>query len=527
MWTGWSIRFPEEFAKELRLKDGDSITAAVNGLIDEVESNLGIESLSNHAREKIRDEIELYFESGNCRVKDTYDVCVNPTMLDPTDLSWQVFHRLSPFDGYLPLVRKEFSSSKSWILIRSCQKILKNLVYSYRTRIQDISIFFHLKDPMEFCYSYTNKFDIIDCSNLPDQLGLVNIINACNERLAEDPAAMLFTETLKWKNLSSSVKEYVEKALCAPLSMFPTIYGLRLVDRVELGASALINLRCKTALPVHLCWQKVPSFQNLTLHSSPEMDRFLDQLADKCFDVSFPRTLDGTHPGDGCGMLSYTPLTFDYVVNSMINRVGGDCWLNEERKCKGWTSNLFDLAKQTVKAWRKGQPILQITAKMQVCPDHVLGETATLPKLVLFPCATFLEASSKGKVDFSGPGIHMIDNITIETKKVPDGSEIIIVSFLLPVDHGLENTHLAFLMELEDGTVSYIFKSLRSMRAVKFRQPHPFLLKRPEQLPSDASGQFQMVVFSCTESVNDYQLKISIPCGDIVSSKSYNKLINE
>lgn len=517
MWAGWCIRFPEDFIKEITSLNGDSFTAALNGLVEEVENHIGIEDLTDQSRQKIRDEIWLHFENGNCRVKETYDVCVNPTMLNPTDQSWQVFH--SPFDSYLPLDKKELSSSRSWILIRSCQKILKNLVCSYRTRVQDINVVFHLKDALEFCYSNPNKFDIIHCSNLGDQLGLVNVINACSERLAEDPRAMLFTETLNWSNLSSSVEEYVEKALFAPLSMIPTIYGLRLVDRVELGASALVNLRCKIALPVHLSWKKVRPFKNSTPTSSLEMDRFLNQLAERCFDISFPRKLDGTHSGDGCGMLCYTPLTFDYVVNSLINRVeGGDCWMNDERKCGGWSSNLFDLTKRTAKAWKKGQPILNLTAKIQTCLHNTLNEAATL-RLVLVPCATFHESISKGKVDVSGPGIHIIDNFKIETKKVPDGSEIIIVSFLLVADHGLENTHLALLMDLEDGTVSYVFKPLRSMRSVKFRQPHPFSSRRPEKPPFDPPGQLQMVVFSCTESVNDYQLKISIPCGDTVSGE--------
>ncbi len=517
MWAGWCIRFPEELVKEFRSLDGESFTVAINGLVEAVENRIGIEGLTDHSRQKIRDEIWLYFENGNCRVIETYDVCVNPTMLNPIDQSWQVFH--SPFDSYLPLDKKELSSSTSWILTRSCQKILKNLVYSYHTRVHDINVVFHLKDALEFCYSNSNKFDIIHCSNLGDQLGLVNVINACSERLAEDPRAMLFTETLNWSNLSSSVEEHVEKALFAPLSMIPTIYGLRMVDRAELGTSALVNLRSKIALPVHLSWKKVPPFKNLTPTSSPEMDRFLNQLTERCFDISFPRQLDGTHSGDGCGMLCYTPLTFDYVVNSLINRVGGGhCWLNDERKCCGWSSNLFDLTKRTAKAWKKGQPILNLTAKIQTCLYNTLDETATL-RLVLVPCATFRESIFKGKVDVSVPGIHIIDNFKIETKKVPDGSEIVIVSFLLVADHGLENTHLALLMNLEDGTVPYVFKPLRSMRSVKFRQPHPFSSKRSEKPPFDPPGQLQMVVFSCSESVNDYQLKISIPYGDAVSSE--------
>ena len=125
------------------------------------------------------------------------NVCVNPTMLDPTTYRWQVQYQLSPFYGYLPLTREELDTSNDKeILIRTCQKILKNLVADYKKRIDGVKIFFHLEDAVEFCLSEsTLVFDVIDCSNLADHIGLVHLINGCEKILADTPGAMLFTET--------------------------------------------------------------------------------------------------------------------------------------------------------------------------------------------------------------------------------------------------------------------------------------------------------------------------------------------
>ena len=113
IWKECCIRFPQEIVKELRLLNSDSFIEALNGLVEEVKNHIGIQSLTDLSREKIRDEIWRYYQNGSCREKETYDVCVKLTMLDPMDLSWQVFH--NPFDSYLPLVGKELSLSRSWI----------------------------------------------------------------------------------------------------------------------------------------------------------------------------------------------------------------------------------------------------------------------------------------------------------------------------------------------------------------------------------------------------------------------------
>ena len=77
---------------------------------------------------------------------------------------------------------------------------------SYRNRKDDVKIFLHLEDALEFCYAgTTDMFDIIDCSNLADYVGLVNLINAASTRLSDAPRAVLITESMNWRSLAPSV----------------------------------------------------------------------------------------------------------------------------------------------------------------------------------------------------------------------------------------------------------------------------------------------------------------------------------
>jgi hypothetical protein len=61
---------------------------------------------------------------------------------------------------------------------------------------------------------------------------------------------------VKWKDVGDTLEKYVEGSLCVPLNMVPTIYGLRLDNHVELGASAILNLRRRRTHPVSLRWKK-------------------------------------------------------------------------------------------------------------------------------------------------------------------------------------------------------------------------------------------------------------------------------
>jgi hypothetical protein len=238
-------------------------------------------------RQKIEEEARPYYSTGSCRLPNGMgNVCVNPTMLDPTTYRWQVHYQLCPFDGYLPLTREELDTSDDeGILIRTCQKILKNLVADFKKRIDGVKIFFYLEDAVEFCLSEsTLVFDLIDCSNLADHIGLVHLINGCEKILADTPGAILFTETMTWKSLAPSGLEYVEETLCCPLSLIPTIYGMQLLSHVELGSSKPTNNLFGNRIPaIMLCWKKAPTFQNVTLSPSPDLNRCLNKLAQRCF----------------------------------------------------------------------------------------------------------------------------------------------------------------------------------------------------------------------------------------------------
>lgn len=508
-----------------RLNSIDHFSTAVDEIANHLHEDnfVGIEELPNPVMQKNRDEVRRFFATGNCRLQsETRVVCVNPTMLDPTTLRWEVHFLITPFDGYFPLAKEEFEiSDNDNLLVRSCQKILQKFVTSYRSRIRAVKISVHLEDFLEFCYANTNQFDVIDCSNLPDPIGLANVINAATSRLSDNEQSTLFTQSVKWKDVGDTVEKYVEGSLCVPLNMVPTIYGLRLDNHVELGASAILNLRRQRTHPVSLRWKKAPSFRNVSLAPSPLLDRCLDQIADKCFDILFPRRMVRPQPGDNCGMMLYTALTYDYIVSSMIQRVGGDNWFKEERRCTNWICGLFDLAKRTTKAWKNGRPVLKLTAHADK-PFRPLKGTPVL-RLILIPCSVFNESMAfKDNYDLSGPGNHMIDNFQFEIKKNRDGKEKVSLSFLLVPDHGLEKSHLAFLMDLSDGFPTYIFKALKFMQTETFVEPHPFVSKIPSHSAASVTGQSPMMtVKNCIESEDQFLLRIDISSSDNVSGEFF------
>ena len=465
------------------------------------------------------------------------NVCVNPTMLDPTTYRWQVHYELSPFYGYLPLTREELDTSNDkGILIRTCQKILKNLVADYKKRIDGVKIFFHLEDAVEFCLSEsTLVFDVIDCSNLADHIGLVHLINGCEKILADTPGAMLFTETMVWKLLGPSGLEYVEETLCCPLSLIPTIYGLQLLSHVELGSSKPTNnLLGNKIPPIMLCWKKAPIFQNVNLSPSPDLNRCLNKLAQRCF---LPQNLQNckvsmksTAPTAGARyflgeLLSLTPFTFSYVVNSMIARVGGGdplCFRADAVELPP----VYNLSRRTLKAWKTNEIPLKFSSILQTnLLDRIPGgkrgfQHTPAMRLVLAPQDKFMnnyiEAIYRQKLsinenDFSDPEIHVIDNFQLEVKQNAGGEiETAGISFLLMPDHGLKETHCAFVFDVANPLLPiFIFECVPFMNVEKYDQPYPFLPKRSQ--PPVTKSSF-MKVDSCIESIDKYTLKIVIEC---------------
>lgn len=97
-------------------------------------------------------------------------------------------------------------------------------------------------DALRLCVTKLSAvaFDVIDTSNLVDNVGLLNILAAVGPRLKPRPLSRLYTETMTWESATNSVQEFVHRALGAvPPSIFPTLFGLRLLTDFELGSSYL------------------------------------------------------------------------------------------------------------------------------------------------------------------------------------------------------------------------------------------------------------------------------------------------
>ncbi|XP_046456442.1 uncharacterized protein LOC124203702 [Daphnia pulex] len=490
----------------------------IDVLASSLEKSIGLEGLKDSARQNIREEAKRYFEKGSCRLEnDIKLVCLNPTLLDQETLSYNLQSSLCPFDGYLPLLEEELDTSiKSKMMIRSCQKILKKLLSFYRKRLingKTFELFFYLEDAIEFCYSENvNKFDVIDCSNIADHVGLANLILACSGKLSDNPSAMLFTETFHWFDFGmGSVKLYVENALCCPLSMIPTTYGLRLKSRIELGLPELLR---RLMAPINICWQRAPPFRNVVMSPSSALSGFLDQLANVCFDAKFPLQITGIPPGAGCGMLLYTPQTFSYVVNSMIQRLGRDHWLKKDVRSAEMHPH-FQLARQTLDSWKDGQKILKISATIPTASSNKLSSLIGIPsiRLILLP-----KAKKGNCYEFFGPDVHFIDNFQLELEKTSTGFQNVSISFLLIPNHGLEETHRAIIVDITNGSEFLVFESFESVQVEDWSFPYPFIPSR-NQREDPSPEEFHMEVDSCVESEDQFHLKINV-----ISSKSVSGL---
>ena len=487
--------------KAQKFPTASSFSSKVDTMAKELEENIGVENLQVFLKEKIRDEARRYYQTGSCAsLQNESRGFLNPTLLHPTSRKWRVSYALCPFLGYIPLTKEEHldTSVSSAILTRSCQNILKTLVSSYRKKMDVVQIFIHLEDSLNFCYAETNKFEVI-VSYLTDVVGLANIVNACSKILSDHPEANFFTSTTNWTNLAPTIEEYVEKALCSPLSLIPTYYGLRLVDHVELGASALVNLR----LPQHpfsLYWKKAPLYRNTSLTLCTTMITFLEDLTRICFDRRTLRRISGLLPGDECGMLMYSPRTFYYVMSAMMERIGG----SEELLKDSLSFQLpesFSLMRMALEALMDGRPVFKLSTHIPSSAfekTFVNAITSSSPPLrvVLVP------RPNSGTTPVVNSLQH-IDNFEFVMEKNAD-EEItsVFVSFLLPL--GIEETFAANIVDFVNGYDIFNVGPILSFRMEQVCGSYPYHLKTHNP----------PVAAECIEDKFEYVLKVNVD-GDI------------
>ena len=135
--------------------------------------------------------------------------------------------------------------------------------------------------------------------------------------------------------------------------MIPTIYGLRLDTRVELGSNILMERNAPVGYPpVTLLWRQAPRLENVPLSLSPSLEQFWKNLERKCFFMEF----DGENLSsleEVCGLKRYTPLTFHFVATKLA-KLSGKQETASKKVSQLKLPPQFSLAQKAIEDWTQG-----------------------------------------------------------------------------------------------------------------------------------------------------------------------------
>ena len=490
-------------------------------------AGMKIHGFPQSLKDNIIKEIELYFKSGNSSptaIKSGDLQWFNPTLLEPNTLEWRVNATSCPFTGYSPLQPDQLENPADFgVVTRHCQEVLKDLLISYRKIKDNIEFYIHADDDLQFCLEdNSEKFDVIDSSSLADDVGLANLILACSRKLDHHNDALLLTESVDWGKVGPTVMNYLEETLCAPLTMFPTIYGLRLMNQVELGNEKL-HMACSSVEwpPANLCWSPALRLENAPLSQSAAIERCLKQLEKKCFlNEADPNVL---YKNGECGFHRYTPLTH-HLVLARLAGLGADhrtSFYNPD------VSPQFTLARKSLRAWSESRPVKLMVTSHRFTPEIAdLFEKQRLTfqepplRLALIPTRYLAKRPSKmqsplSKNDFiywaaEKSGVHFMDNFDVHFERDANGRPVSVrVAFLLPVTLDLSLTHSAVLVDLYTGWPRMFLGPVLLFKEQIFSDDKP-ISKWPCQLPEILPVSSSLKAIECQESEKDYHVTVKL-----------------
>ena len=474
-------------------------------MVYQIEQQMALMDCPKSLKPALAKELQNFLHTGNCEpIKDC--VCINPTMLETFTSRWLVHYSACPFDGYFPIPYQQLASNtggqlRGKVMLRHCQSVLKDFILKLRARRSKVTFYFHIEDCLKLCLfnpELKNRFQVIDTSNLADHVGLVNLIYTATDCLEDSPDSLLFSESMTWKSLKSSVADYIETCLCCPISMIPTLYGVRLVNHVRLGNPVPFDALRMTTSPVSLVWQNVPVYSaNIRLEISPAVLRFTSQLQSICFF----RPEVNPYPMENCAIIINTPMTFFYVVQSLINRYN---WQNSvELLLKPVIPERFKLAWKTQQEWFTGKEVLQYQLKF---PNALPARTINPGlRLLIIPSPEVIKfCVSLGSCfpELLIKGAQYVDNIQFVTTKNSDGNvDNFFLSFLLPKNHGLSAGDWVYLVDGKSSTIIIPVGCLATFNESVVKNNFPSGLNR-------AASSRAVKIVSCSESESQYKLNI-------------------
>jgi len=442
---------------------GLSSSQVVEGLVQQIKTVIDVYNLPASLEKDILHVIGTYLETGNNDVNAETKVCINPTFLQASAQRWSVQSSAHPYEEYLTIMKATLPDEG---FLRYCHQDLANQLTLFRAFDKSISLTFHIADALDLCcHKLAEKFDVIDACNLQDHTGFSNLISAADLRLYNHPDAILLTEKMVCNSATISIAEYIQEALCAPLSMLATIYGFSLVDHVLLGNPVPATQVRRVSVP--LKWRRARR-SNLTMVQTPSISSVMDQLQTRCF-----------HPTIRWAE-SYSPFTYGRITSSLMSRFS---WKASDFQPK--FSPFFEVSWKTIVAWRDGLEIIQWSYSFASTNSAVQPRQL---RLVL--------------IDSSSPDErHFIDDIyhELDTEK-----KTIVVSFLLCKDHGFNSAET--LVHLEDVSSSEPSSSAALLKDFSCSE---FAYSKPYEQDSNLFSSIP--TNACEEFEDRYQLEICIP----------------
>ena len=477
--------------------------------------------------------VDCFIKNGNCiPVNHDQIVTLNPTLLKNGILEMNIAS--NPFDAYFPIPFNEDSASaetSNTDIYSYCKAKLGSLVSDFLKRKDRIKFNFHFEDCLELClYKEDLKriCHVIYCSiSIEHNLGLPNLFTAAKECLSDSTDSAVLLTNINLASLSNkqhcSPLEYIETVLSCPLSMVPTLYGLKLSNHLKLGSPVCINLHDTiTKYFLTLKWQKAPGYSsNIKIDISPPLKKAIGLLATSRFNITSP------HP-------FYSKLyTYHFIIKSLVSR----CRLFQDisflqslvqtEVLEKVTENL-GLAWRTEKAWMNGEPVLaysfgkyrqqlrrgllevkqfKVTDSIYLMLSEPIKRLSTANRSAIVCRNNYIGLTScNGKNTYSYLALKVKDLLHPY------------FSFILPKDHGFDSGVTFCVFRNESDTQNLMAPEFVDWCDKKMCiNPTPFSL-RPNPLHSTPETERGLQVVKCSETENRYDLDITVRAVPISSA---------
>ena len=493
---------------------------------------------------KSRKEMECFFRTGNFEplLPPNVACIINPTLMTVAAKPY-LFDTKCPFFTHFPIPPDEHLTTKFNFEENSayayCKARLKFVVTEVRARMSRITIYFHFAPGIDLCLEKANwkkMFHVIHCSTHSDKVGLASLISAAVPCLVDAPEAVLLSETTSWMKLDQpTVTNYVETSLCCSLSLIPTMYGVRLANHLQLASPVCMKMHDYHATNrVMLKWLRSPEFSsNVIMELSPCLKTAISRLGELCFSEQ-PQSViscSETRPNrtslkPKCMLVNYTPVTFYYVIQSLVNR----CVLVQDTVKSLLQTPVppsLQLAWQTQQDWWNGEQV-----RVYSISKRSIEKSLTLIGLEMFlqsDCnfELLLLANPKSQKAKSGQllpnstefiaNAHCIDRLCwdenmMSSKKVSASNFNLgkdpTFSFVLTKDHELDTKTRLFLFNGESDYLTAI-DYLHLFTTTGMINPNPSMMK-PRQGSKDTETASGLHILKCCEYEDRFELTIAV-----------------